>query len=184
MLWRIETPPTPFHPAGTTQDRWWGAVVQDALPSTPSAPRTHILLYDAYNEFAEDTALVTFLPDAQLTDHARAADADASVLDWRLEEDARGEGEVELREFARQEAIADAAAGVQPDEDLRALSLLPVEVQRRVATGYRTFADGVKRRIGELVRDKGAGYVVTEADVLRVVDELRRREAAGGVGKV
>lgn len=196
VLWRIETD----EPADdgsestmpTVQDRWWGAVVQDctnervgaaAQPQHPEA-LVHVLLYDAYGEFEEDTARVVFLPDRTLVDLARLDDEDRGMLDWRLEgtTDVAPEPAVPLTmaQFANQQEEIVQQAGLSSDADLQVLRQFPANVQLHMTSGYRAFADGVKGMLTELMAKKPSGYVVTEADVQEIFAKIQASKKPSG----
>lgn len=189
VLWRIESPGDDDM-EGEVVDRWWGAVVQDCtaervgsvVKAEWAGELVHMLLYDAYGEFGEDTARVAFVPNGSLVDLARLDDEIGGVLDWRKEgEEPLGENvEMSLEEFANEQDMIVQEAGLSKDADLHVLSQYPANVQINVASGYRIFADGVKEMLGELVATKPAGYVVTEADVQSIFQKIQAMKENNG----
>lgn len=167
-------------------ERWWGATVQDrtnekvGAVSAPNADAdVFVLLYDAYNEFPEETSRVAFLPDNVLLDLSMLNDdAQGGRLDWvddpamHLEQDSPSA--IRSAECIAREADAFVReSGLPADADLRALATMPHSVQVHIATGYRSFADAIKRLLGELVASKPAGYVVTADDVHNIMSRVR-----------
>lgn len=166
-------------------ERWWGAVVQDCTNETVGSRspehahlKVHILLYDAYNDFPEETARVAFLPGNVLLELSMLGEADSGRLDWQLESDSTMEDDpssaVCSAEFLAREADEIVQqSGLSVDADLHALATMPHNVQLHVASGYRNFADAVKRLLGELIATKPTDYVVTADDVRDIMSRVR-----------
>lgn len=174
-------------------ERWWGAVVQDCTPDfVGSRDPAHadynvfVLLYDSYGEFEEETSRVAFLPGNVLLDLSMLHDEDGGRLDWRLESDVDMEMSMDtddLSTFAMSplrttelSRFADDLASqsdVPADADLRALATMPYNVQLRVTSGYRSFADSLKAQLGQLLSSKPSDYVVTADDIHDVMSRVR-----------
>lgn len=187
VLWRIESSGEGTDEPGEIVDRWWGAIVQECTTETAgnavkaewSRELIHVLLYDAWGEFAEDAARVAFLPGRSLVDLGRLDDENDGVLAWRREGERDENFEMSLGEFADEQDALVHEAGLSQDADLAMLSQYPANVQINVASGYRVFADGVKEMLGELVATKPAGYVVTEQDVQGIFEKIQQMNKAG-----
>lgn len=179
VMWRIESGEGEGADAedGETVDRWWGAVVHACTEETAGArvktewahARVYELRYDAWGEFAEDTARVAFVSRGSLVDLARLQDENDGVLDWRVEG-----GDLSMKEVAEENEALVSQMGLSSDADLAVLSQYPAQVQIDVASGYREFADGVKEMLGELVASKPSGYVVTESDVQGIFEKIQK----------
>lgn len=181
VLWKIED-------SGTEQERWWGATVQDCTNETIgdkangkySDYKIHVLLYDPYDVFAEETSHVAFIADSVLVDLSMIGDENGGVLDWRGEGKSgtqHGDESVDMAEIARDYEAVARQVGLAEDADLQALGQFSAHVQGQLAVGYRNFADNVKRMLGELMAQKPEGYVVTEADVHDIFARLRATRA-------
>ncbi|PXF44104.1 hypothetical protein BWQ96_06185 [Gracilariopsis chorda] len=167
-----------------TVTRWWGATVQDRLKEALGSRRPdqaerqlHVLLYDAYQEFAEDTATVAFISADTLVDLSQLEDVNKGELQWRFEDSAQKQTDsaqdeksqlVSLEEYAADLSAAVQDAGLTEETDLQILSTLPLHVQSRFATGYRRFADTLKNSLDKFLQEKPEDYVVTKADVQKV----------------
>lgn len=167
-----------------TVTRWWGATVQDRLKEDLGSRRPdhaecqlHVLLYDAYQEFCEDTATVAFISDDTLVDLSQLEDVNKGELQWRFEGFAQKQAEsttdekpqlVSLEEYAADLSAAVHDAGLTEETDLQILSTLPLHVQSRFASGYRHFANTLKNSLDKFLQEKPENYVVTKADVQKV----------------
>lgn len=193
VLWKIEyeaeqdeKPPMDVGVEGSgTVTRWWGATVQDRLTETLGTRNAHnaeqsvyVLLYDAYHEFAEDTAKVAFIAHDMLVDVSQLEDVNKGELVWRVDQtestttaSASTDDKtqlVSLEQYAAQMSEAVQCAGLSEEADLQILSTMPVHVQAQVASGYRRFADHLKDALVKLAHDKPKDYVVTKADVQKM----------------
>lgn len=195
VLWRIvydekdetneNTDTNEQNPDANVVERWWGATVQDCttelvgsrLPAYAHL-KVHVLLYDTYNEFTEETARVVFLPDNVLVDLSMLNETGGGRLDWQVESDKPMDDDDEstIRSaecLAREGDEIVQQCGLSTDADLQALATMPHDVQLHVASGYRSFADAVKRLLGELIANKPADYVVTAEDVQNIMARVR-----------
>ncbi|CAN8073272.1 unnamed protein product [Agarophyton chilense] len=170
--------------ASRTVTRWWGATVQDCLKESVGQrcpqhadKKVHILLYDAFQEFGEDTSTVAFISDDSLVDLSQLDDVNKGELQWRLEnaKDKQAGANTEdkpqlvsLEQYAAEVSAAVEGAGLSEEADLQILSTLPPHVQAQVASGYRRFADHVKTSLASFLQEKPKDYIVTEADVQRM----------------
>lgn len=194
-----EPQPEPGESAHTLEpdvvERWWGAVVQDCTPDfvgsrdpAYSNYNVFVLLYDAYGEFEEETSRVAFLPGNVLLDLSMLHGEDGGRLDWRLESSDMDLDDLpahvssplcttELSRFADDLA---SQSEVPADADLRALATMPYDVQLHVTSGYRSFADSLKSRLGQLLSSKPSDYVVTAADIHDVMSRVRNDQRGRG----
>lgn len=196
VLWRIS-----YDEKGDNEpvDRWWGAVIQDCTKQLVGEQSEaeyadypiHILLYDAYGEFEEDTARVAFLPNSMLLDLAQTDGPHNGMLDWRVEgseDNATNAGEapqqLSLSQYAAEQAALVEQAGLSSDADLEVLSQMPADLQLHMSAGYRQFADGVKKMLFELMERKPTGYVVTEQDVQMIFTRLRAAKEQGSTNVI
>lgn len=169
-------------------ERWWGAVVQDCTTDlvglrdpTHSEYNVFVLLYDSYGEFEEETSRVAFLPGNVLLDLSMIHDEEGGRLDWRLEssnldvETLPTHSVSPLRTTELSQFADDLASqsDIPADADLRALATMPYNVQLHVTSGYRSFADSLKSRLGQLLSTKPPDYVVTADDIRDVMSRVR-----------
>lgn len=193
VLWRIESGAE--GQPDEIIERWWGAVVQDCTKETAKAmltsaqnsvgnklldmyneERVHVLLYDAYGEFEEDTASVVFLPNKRIVDMARVDEEQGGVLDWRIEGEGNKEPmEMKLTDLANEADLMATEAGLSENAAMEALRSYPASVQIEAASRYRLFADGVKQMLGELLRGKGEDYVITESDMKVIFQRMQEK---------
>lgn len=179
-----------------TVERWWGAVLQDrtnekvgSLSSEHADLDVFILLYDSYNDFSEETSRVAFLPNNTLLDLSLLDDSQGGRLDWVEESAMQLEQDTPfvvrpLEWLARETEDITQQTGLPADADLRALATMPHNVQVHVATGYRSFADTVKRLLSELVASKPDGYIITEDDVHTILARVRSQRTNAQPGTV
>lgn len=186
VLWRIEPPDSATDgPSKTPVERWWGATVQDCTREKAGSAvkpdyadyNVHVLLYDAYGEFAQDVSRVVFIPGSSLVDLSLVGDENKGVLDWKMEGDdldvGMSAGPLSLETVIAEQTAMVQEAGISTDADLEVLSQYPANVQIRMATGYRKFADNVKQMLAELASTQPPGYVITEADVEAILAKLQ-----------
>lgn len=176
-------------------ERWWGAVVQDCTPDVVGARdpaysnyNVFVLLYDAYGEFEEETSRVAFLPGNVLLDLSMLHGEDGGRLDWRMESSdmdlddlpAHATSPLCTTELSRFADHLASQSEVPADADLRALAAMPYDVQLHVTSGYRSFADSLKSRLGQLLSSKPSDYVVTADDIHDVMSRVRNDQRGRG----
>ncbi|KAI0562840.1 hypothetical protein FGB62_51g126 [Gracilaria domingensis] len=189
VLWRVDYDPEEADKMEVDTDtggpqtliRWWGATVQDCLSETVGSKcpqhadkKVFVLLYDAFQEFGEDTATVAFISHDCLVDLSQLDDVNKGELEWRMENAENKQAEtsaedkaqlVSLEQYANEVSAAVEGAGLSEEADLQILNSLPPHVQAQVASGYRRFADHVKNSLASFMEEKPKDYIVTKADV-------------------
>lgn len=191
VLWRIEPSASDETKPTETVDRWWGATVQDCTRETAGDAvkpehanmNIHVLLYDAYGEFAEEVSRVVFVSPSTLVDMSCIGDENDGYLDWKIEgtdtDIDNSSALLSLEAYiADQDAMVE-EAGISSDADLQVLSQYPASVQLQMATGYRKFADSIKLMLSELAAKQPPGYVITEADVQSIFTKLQAKSDQG-----
>ena len=80
----------------------------------------------------------------------------------------------ELEEEEEVVRVTDVVEGFEAvtAEAAESLSKMPFEQQSNYARGYKTFVETVSKGLSDLLREKGADYVVTKSDVDAIVEGL------------
>ena len=167
--------------------RWWGATVTEVV-GDDGAPLTGRILYDAWGGFDAEPATVAFIDAHSLVTPTDEEDP----MRWRFEgseedsEEDDGDGDenpLTLQDLDRKlsaEAMALAAdSGVSPDAVAAAAAVAAagsVAGAAAAAAKFKEFAEAVSASLAARAAEAGGeGVVLGEADVLRAVEEAKRR---------
>lgn len=179
VLWEVHSPD------GSTEAKWWGAVVERPDEGHPEEqPEVWRLRYDAMGDFEEEVVEVVFEDDGWLRE---AADVIGGQMQWKFEgedvsdweegEDAEAGPTYTPAELMAMTDDVEAHMGMSLDDALlRHLNEnVPSAAARAdIAERFRGFLDTFKERINDRIDAAGGPYTVTADDVRQIASQISR----------
>lgn len=148
------------------REEWWAATLREATEaergggSAGVGEQVWVLQYDAMNGFESEESRCTFLDQTWLYD----LDYEGWLM-WRKE----GEEQVfslgDVVDPDEEQEIADEAEGF--------LNQLPSDQRANLADGFQNFMSSVSRGLTTLMQSRESGHVVTQQEMLDIVDRAR-----------
>lgn len=164
-----------------TETVWWKATLVGIHSAQAAAPceAPAVLRYQAFRDFAEETAEVVFTADGYLYH----SDNQDTLLRWRFEGDQQSESEdedegdvvLDANDLNQDEELLERELGVNAEDVMRQqLQSYPLDQQRQLASGARDFVDHFRQHLSQLAQASGGSHTVTANDVQGIFASLKK----------